>query len=1066
MSIAPEDLSQITNRESLFAFLQNKLSWPLDPEDSYAYNEQEVAGRASARAQVSRLVPFTESDPFAIFLVEFETAFRRTDLRDILRRILENIRKRAAYNNAALESLVFVCSTEDYTGIRFCHFEEREKRQPRLRSFGFERESVGETRTLRDTNLPALRVAANLYGEIDWNACRKSWLSAWDVEAVTKIFFKDYKRVFDEVEAQITGVLGGTEGKRLFVQRLFNRLMFIHFLSKKGWLEAPNGKKDYLHALWESRKAENNFYRTYLSTLFFTGLRNKDGYDLTVGVGPLIGKVPFLNGGLFEPTTDDQKGEVVPDEAIASVLALFARYRFTITESTPDDQEVAVDPEMLGKVFEELVTGRHESGSYYTPRPIVAFMCREALKGYLVPICGTEAAAALVDHHQGKAVSDPEAVLKALQNVRVVDPACGSGAYLLGMLHELIAVRHALFTARRVDPLTDYKRKLEIIQKCLYGVDMDTFAVETARLRLWLSLSVDFEGDKPEPLPNLDFKIEQGDSLLGPTPQTAADQTANMLRDMAIATFEEKKADFANPYWSGNKSVLKSEIEALSKEIRLASDRSIESTGFDWRVEFAEAFREGGFDIVLANPPYVRQELITTIKPALKTLYPTVYKGTADLYCYFYARSVELLRQGGMLAFISPNKWFKATYGAPLRKHLAETCRIESITDFGDLPVFESATAYPMIFVAQKGNPGGTTLLTEPKTLEPPYPDVRSLLDDLGQLLPAEAINGTDWNLTDTKTSARRIQMKSAGIPLGEYIKGKIYRGVLTGFNQAFVIDGAKRAELIAADPNSAEIIKSLAVGKDIRRWQINQRDTWLIVTKIGVDIKRYPAIFKHLQNWQSELESRWDKGDHWWELRACGYYEYFEKPKIVYQEIATYQSFAYDTNDLFFNNKVFMIITDDLFLLGLLNSRPVWAFLENTCTKLQGGALQMQTPYIEQIPVPSLPENQKKLISNIVKANCFLANPMLKEYSYIQKFFDRLLDFLFMEIFFPDVSQDKTMSIVNLYIENPIIDIDTTENEVLQSIIEYHDSIDSNHPLYSALFRISSMSISMQSNI
>jgi type I restriction-modification system DNA methylase subunit len=194
---------------------------------------------------------------------------------------------------------------------------------------------------------------------------------------------------------------------------------------------------------------------------------------------------------------------------------------FTVTESTPLDVEVAVDPEMLGRIFEELVTGRHESGSYYTPKPIVSFMCREALKGYLETNAAGESKEAIerfVEKHEPDDLRNAESVLDALRRVKVCDPACGSGAYLLGMLHELLDLRAALFQSRRLDSLSVYQRKLEIIQTNVYGVDIDPFAVNIARLRLWLSLAVDFEGAKPEPLPNLDYKVEAGDSLLGPNP--------------------------------------------------------------------------------------------------------------------------------------------------------------------------------------------------------------------------------------------------------------------------------------------------------------------------------------------------------------------------------------------------------------------------------------------------------------------------------------------------------------------------------------------------------------------
>jgi hypothetical protein len=478
-------LAALNGRDALYAFLRNKLQWGVDPEDPFAFEDEQAVGRANANATLSQIIPFSAGDPFVIFLVEFKERFRRTDLREILRGVRRRIREEAAYKTADLDELVFVCTLPD--GLRFVHFEEREGRQPKLRVFGYDRDTVGETYTLRTVNLPLLKLSTNLLGEIDWSASKKNWLEAWNVEKVTKQFFRDYKRVFEAVrDNHITGVSGE---KQLFTQRLFNRLMFIHFLSKKAWLEF-DGRKDYLFALRDAAKAnEENLYADRLYWAFFNGLGvQASATPETHSLEELEikrGKVPYLNGGLFEMSdADDMRGAVTIDNAGFDKILdeLFGCYNFTIAESTPDDQDVAVDPEMLGKVFEELVTGRHESGSYYTPRPVVQFMCREALKGYLAR-CGA-GIEKFVDFHDASEITNHEAVLSALKSVKVVDPACGSGAYLLGMLQELMALRLVLFNAKKLDDESTYNRKLEIIQNNIYGVDLDMFAVNTARLRL------------------------------------------------------------------------------------------------------------------------------------------------------------------------------------------------------------------------------------------------------------------------------------------------------------------------------------------------------------------------------------------------------------------------------------------------------------------------------------------------------------------------------------------------------------------------------------------------------
>jgi len=398
---------------------------------------------------------------------------------------------------------------------------------------------------------------------------------AFDVEAVTVEFFRQYAQVFARVESLIKG-FKGPERKRLFTQRLFNRLMFIAFIQKKGWLKFDS-QTDYLPALWKAqeqdRSPEKNFYRDRLQPLFFLGLNTPTEVNLMrINRGgvlrPVIGDVPYLNGGLFEEDEDDRNADVVvPDAAISTILhELFDRFNFTVTESTPLDIEVAVDPEMLGKVFEELVTGRHETGSYYTPKPVVSFMGREALKGYLESKLPDELPTAIeqfVEEHNPVGLRDPETVLNALRSVEVCDPACGSGAYLLGMLHELLDLRTCLFAMRNLDSISAYERKLEIIQNNVYGVDLDPFAVNIARLRLWLSLAVDFEGENPPPLPNLDLKIEVGDSLTAPNPEEFEEQA---FRDELIRRYREAKARYMTAH-GGEKLTFRQQIIALKSEL-------------------------------------------------------------------------------------------------------------------------------------------------------------------------------------------------------------------------------------------------------------------------------------------------------------------------------------------------------------------------------------------------------------------------------------------------------------------------------------------------------------------
>ena len=472
-------LPVLRNAEDLLEFLR-ELNWPL-PFDALAEDLTfdwtgedlrlpETANQRLAGGSVRQLRTMAEGQPWGIFLVEFaKPHVYRTALRNILRGLVPSRRHDSSLAAWHHPNLLFICATANYGQITFAHFRGEKAGRARLATFGWEQGSR-YARTLLDFNVPALAWPRSPADTASW---LRQWSSAFDVEPVTKEFFRVYSDVFHRVEAAVTGLAGDAEKCRMWTQRLFNRLMFIAFIEKKGWLRLGE-RTDYLAALWEAWQREPDksglsFYAARLKHLFFLALNNAGERNL-IGINRgglfahLLGDVPYLNGGLFEQDADDKDTTIgVPDEAFGTILNdLFARFNFTVTESTPLDVEVAVDPEMLGKVFEELVTGRHESGSYYTPKPIVAFMCREALKHYLAGALAEEPAALarFVDEHDPAALRDGERVLNALKRVRVCDPACGSGAYLLGMLHELVALRECLFATQKIDTPSSHTRKL------------------------------------------------------------------------------------------------------------------------------------------------------------------------------------------------------------------------------------------------------------------------------------------------------------------------------------------------------------------------------------------------------------------------------------------------------------------------------------------------------------------------------------------------------------------------------------------------------------------------------
>ncbi len=659
---------------------------------------------------------------------------------------------------------LLVVSNEDGSYWHFINVKERTGKRVLRRIV------IGEHERLRTA---PERIAMLRY-ETGTTATRLKELQdkAFDVEKVTRDFYKEYKEVFEYVESKIKGIKD-QEAKRLFTQKLFNRLMFIAFIQKKGWLNYGDSQ-DYLHALWEGYKLErsagDNFYSQKLKILFFTGLNNPSGKGVTSSktLRDLIGEVPYLNGGLFEEEEDDRlDGVIVPDKVIEVILEnLFNRFNFTVTESTPIEQEVAIDPEMLGKVFEELVTGRKESGSYYTPKTVVSFMSREAIKGFLG---GYED---LINENElgDISVKTAKELLSKLSRVKICDPACGSGAYLVGMLHEIHSLIKLLDTrAQEVSARDDYQRKLEIIQNSLYGVDIDPFAVNIARLRLWLTLVVEYDGDNPEPLPNLDFKIEVGDSLTAPDPQGV-----QSFRDEVVKQYVKKKDEYICAHHPGIKKTLRKEINGLKKEISIWSHAGKEIEGFDWVVEFAEVFADRGFDIVIANPPYghkCKDPLRFDYFPGPKE------KQSRDSYGLFMARALQLLKLKGFFTFIVSDTWRTIKTHRPLRKRLIEKTTILHVLD---LP--------PWIF----GATVNTCILSLIK--QPPEKEHSLIAGDLRNL-PSD-----DWLMLETNLDA--VAAKGPDVQTTEYARYTYKQNIIALYDNLSVFIASPSIFRLMNDPN------------------------------------------------------------------------------------------------------------------------------------------------------------------------------------------------------------------------------------------------------------------------
>lgn len=830
----------------------------------------------------------------------------------------------------------------------------------------------------------------------------------------------------------------------------------------------------------------------------------------------LFQDIPFLNGGLFECLDEEVKRDgktvvqrvdgfsrnakeaaQVPNKLffqekplkvdlndtydtkgkryeVRGLLHILNSYKFTVTENTPIEEEIALDPELLGKVFENLLaaynpetqtTARKKTGSFYTPREVVDYMVDESLVTYfkskVASDQASEAELAALDSQLRRLVDyggetnpfaeDPMTniqLIAAINQLKALDPAVGSGAFPMGMLQKLVMILRKLDPDNRIwkheqrekligdevrnikkdvaiarkisdeevrDTATrqlqerlerleaefanqdmDYPRKLFLIENCIYGVDIQNIAVQIAKLRCFIALIVEQRVDDSQPnrgifpLPNLEMKFVAANTLFA---LEKAEQLSLLGGSIELKAKEEEleklRHDYFQTYDLGKKRRLKEKDEALRAEIAIllqsqnVSKSSAEKIAY-WKPydQLAEADFfdphwmfgiEDGFDIVIGNPPYVRQEQITAIKPQLKPLYEC-YTGVADLYVYFFERALQLLKPGGVLTYICSNKYFRANYGEKLRNLLSQKTRIQTLIDFGDAPVF-TAIAYPSIIVTQQSRPNGNAIAAMNWETDRPVKEFVEVLEDHRFDLAQTYLGKDGWQLESPAVFSLLEKLRAAGKPLGEYVNGRFYRGILTGYNDAFVVDRATRDALIAADSSSAEVLKPFVRGRDVKRWRVDYQDLWLIFTRRGVKIKGYPAIHDYLSQFKKRLTpgikgGRKEGSYQWYEIQDnIAYWEEFEQSKIFIPAIDQTVNYAVDVSGFYGNDKTNICVTDQAnYILGILNSFLMWWFIQQTAASKQGGFYEFKPMYVTKIPIPSASDADEAAISALVQ--------------------------------------------------------------------------------------------------
>jgi hypothetical protein len=402
----------------------------------------------------------------------------------------------------------------------------------------------------------------------------------------------------------------------------------------------------------------------------------------------------------------------------------------------------------------------------------------------------------------------------------------------------------------------------------------------------------------------------------------------------------------------------------------LTFDEKMKVNAFDWETEFADIMKAGCFDAVIGNPPYVRQETLgATFKEYAKAKF-AAFASTADLYVYFIEKAHQLMKIGGLFGFICSNKFMRANYGGSVRAFLTQNSSICQLVDFGELPVFQSAATFPVVILTVNQKPEKQKFIYAPiKKLD--FSSLDEEVANIGQLLDDKALNGDNWTLAATGEISLMEKMKKVGTPLGEYIDGKVYYGIKTGLNEAFIIDRETYYRLIAEDEKNGELIKPFAIGDYIRKYRIEGKERYVILIPrgwtnqqtggLGNDswdwfMLNYPAIANHLVPFAEKAKKRCDKGDYWWELRACDYYDAFDKPKIVYPDIAKESRITFDEKGTVVGNTAYFIPVNDLYLLGLLNSRLIFLYFKRNAAVLgdadKGGRLRWFTQDVVKIPI------------------------------------------------------------------------------------------------------------------
>lgn len=781
-----------------------------------------------------------------------------------------------------------------------------------------------------------------------------------------------------------------------------------------------SGPHNFMRKLFElADKKQLNFYDDLLEPLFYDALNVNRGEQ---GYCPMLHcRIPFLSGGLFEPIDGyDWKYNNfnIPNEVFSNreekgrdadgILDIFDRYNFTMSEDEPMEREVAIDPEMLGKVFENLleVRDRKSKGAFYTPREIVHYMCQESLINYLTNTLNIEEDAIRDFILYGDFMKDEDTVKEkrlgmyiseqlfkldkngqievnllidldeALKNVRVADPAVGSGAFPLGMLNEIVRARQNISAYMAINMTSTQRRemyqlmrsphqlKYETIKNCIFAADIDPSAVDITQLRLWLSLVIDdeinptavderFGHRNPSPLPNLECNILCGNSLIDEFEGIRLIKESDLFgehkyqQDFEHTRYNaivEKLIDAQNELFkcdnTERKRQLKDEIDNLrdmlidgqlkdateETKVHYQENKHQASKPFIlWQLDFARVFREkGGFDIVIGNPPYVK---IQNIKEAEAKVLKANYKtatGKFDIYVLFVEKLFKLINEFGIGCFIQPHRFLNAGYGKGLRDFLTDRKGLKRAISFGTNQVFNTATTYTGIFLYCDNN----------EEIEYAELELKNFFDL--KFYPQKWRDlGKTWNFSCRVQDTILSKISSMNKSVLDIFKG-IYQGVITPGDNIFILKGeiienmfyGYSSELEQEVVIEAEIMKSLLKGENIKRYMQPKSDLYLIYPHIinekGKTVPleedefryKYPKAYNYIYNFKEELIAKKIKyktnPKYWYSLHRARKKSILDSRKIITPQLQNYSNFAYDFESKYPDAGGYMLIIKD----------------------------------------------------------------------------------------------------------------------------------------------------------